>query len=139
MNQVLVLAIIAVLAAVFVFRPLVRGRREVSTVQPRNLNLARADAGSIAPEELAELELDRAMGRVTDADYERWRGQLEAGMVPAEGHADRSAPGPDPVARAESLVRQWREVPRSDCPTCGVRPEPEARYCSNCGTSLGTA
>lgn len=137
MNQVLVLAIIGVLAAVFVFRPLLRGRREVSTGRRRNLTLARADAGSIAPEELAELELDRAMGRVTDADYERWRGQLEAGTVPGEGPADRGGQGADPMARAESLVRHWRDAPRPDCPTCGVRPEPEARYCSNCGTSLG--
>ena len=134
MNQVLVLAIIGVLAAVFIFRPLVRGRREGSTARRRNFTLARADAGSIAPEQLAELELDRSMGRVADADYERWRSQLEAGMVSAERVDDRKA---DPLARAESLVRQWREAPRPDCPTCGVRPEPEARFCSNCGTSLG--
>lgn len=132
MNQVLVLAVIGVLAAVFVFRPLVRGRRVAPTEQrQRSLTLAAPDAGSIAPEELAELELDRSMGRVSDADYERWRGQLETGMVPAARPADA-----DPVARAELLVRQWREMARPDCPTCGVRPEPEARYCSNCGTSL---
>ena len=130
MNQVLVLAIIGVLAAVFVSRPLVRGRRAASTERrQRNLTLATADTGSIAPEELAELELDRAMGRVSDADYERWRGQLEAEVASGERPSD-------PVARAESLVRQWREAARPDCPTCGVRPEPEARYCSNCGTSL---
>ena len=133
MNQVLVLAVIGVLAGVIVFRPLVRGRREASTGRrQRSLPMATTDAGSIAPEELAELELDRSMGRVSDADYERWRGQLEAGMVP-----DARTGGPDPVARAELLVRQWRDMARPDCPTCGVRPEAEARYCSNCGTSLG--
>jgi len=130
MNQALVMAVIGVLAAGFVFRPLVRGRREASTERrQRKLTVSTAAAGSIAPEELAELELDRSMGRVSDADYERWRGQLEAGMVPAERPADL-------MARAELLVRQWRETVRPDCPTCGVRPEPEARYCSNCGTSL---
>ncbi len=36
---------------------------------------------------------------------------------------------------AEQLVRQYREK-QSTCPTCGVRPEPDARYCSNCGRVL---
>jgi hypothetical protein len=42
----------------------------------------------------------------------------------------------DATARAEALIRQWRDAPRPTCPNCGLRPEPAARYCSNCGTGL---
>ena len=38
-------------------------------------------------------------------------------------------------AAGEELVRLWREAP-VDCPVCGRRPEPDARFCSNCGRPL---
>ena len=85
-----------------------------------------------------ELELDRAMGRISDDDYARWRRELEAGAPDdAPTEAATAAPPPaDGTTEAEALVRHWREAPRPICPTCGVRPEPAARFCSNCGASL---
>lgn len=123
MNEQLVLIAIGVVAAAFILRPLLRGRptRAAKTSTPTP-----APASS---EELNELELDRAMGRVSDEDYAKWRRELEVAAPPAPVPADVTS-------RAEALVRQWREAPRPVCPDCGIRPEPEARFCSNCGASL---
>ena len=128
-TELLVLAAIGIVAAVFILRPLLRGRAG-SPVRRAQVP-STAEARPVASDELAELELDRAMGRISEADFERWRGEL-AGAPAAEGPAmpDESS------GRAESLVRRWREMPRPRCPRCGERPEPEARFCSNCGTSL---
>lgn len=139
MSELVVVAAIGVVAAVFILRPLVRGRGAATRPAARRESLGVAQpAVAVASEELAELELDRAMGRVSEEDFQRWRSQIEAAVEVDEG--DRSAPaGSQPAdarARAEALVRRWSEAPRPSCPTCGLRPEPAARYCSNCGASL---
>ena len=131
MNETAVLVAIGAAVAARRQRPLLRGR--VRTSEPRGVREERP-VHPTAPDELAELELDRAMGRVSDADFEKWRGELEADLAPA----GEPQPAPiDATARAEALIRQWRDVPRPTCPNCGLRPEPAARYCSNCGTALG--
>ena len=134
-EQVVLIAMGAVVAAV-VLRPLLRSKRR------RRPSSQAAAAVTATSDELAELELDREMGRVSEEDYQRWRAELER-ATPAPAAADHVAVAlPDSVAaedfvrRAEELVRQWREAPRPTCAKCGVRPEPEARYCSNCGASL---
>jgi cytochrome c-type biogenesis protein CcmI len=131
-EPVVVIAIGAVVAA-FVLRPLLRGKG----ASARSAKPSTASAGG--SDELAELELDREMGRVSEEDYRRWRAELERAM-PAPAVADKTAVvvADTAVARAEELVRQWREAPRPSCPNCGVRPEPGARFCSNCGASLAS-
>ena len=125
MNEQLVLIALGVLAAAFILRPLLRGRT-------RNDANPRAAISAASSDELAELELDRSMGRVSDEDYIRWRAELER----KASSAAQTTPPADAGARAEALVRQWREAPRPECPNCGERPEAEARFCSNCGTPL---
>lgn len=129
MNEQLVLIAIGAVVAAFILRPLLRGKssRAATPVPP-----APPAAGS--SDELSELELDRAMGRVSEEDYAKWRRELEAAAPPEPSPA--VAPPADAASRAESLVRQWREAPRPMCPTCGVRPESGARFCSRCGASL---
>ena len=131
MTEQIVLIVIGAVVAAFVLRPLVRGWR--SPVAPTKATVVNAGVS----DERAELELDRAMGRVSEDDYQRWRAELER-ATPAPAAADNVAVVvPDTaVARAEDLVREWREAPRPTCPNCGVRPEPGARFCSNCGATL---
>lgn len=137
MNELVVVAVIGVVAAVFILRPLLRGRGASSP--PRESPNAVPPPVAVVSEELAELELDRAMGRVSEEDFQRWRGEIEAVVPVDEGNPPvmPEAPPSDATGRAEALVRRWSEVLRPSCPICGVRPEPEARYCSNCGASLG--
>jgi cytochrome c-type biogenesis protein CcmI len=131
MTEQIVLIAIGVVVAAFVLRPLLRRKRNTPSL-PRP---AAPTAG--VSDELAELELDHEMGRVSEEDYQRWRAELER-ATPAPAVADKVAVAvPDKAtARAEDLVREWREAPRPTCPNCGLRPEPGARFCSNCGASL---
>lgn len=129
-NELLILVVIGVVAAAFILRPLLRGRGASAARAPRPGPRAAAVLRPAASEELAELELDRAMGRVSEADFERWRNELEPGPDA------RQAEPVDDRDRAEALVRRWREAPRAKCPKCGERPEAGARFCSNCGASL---
>lgn len=133
MTEQIVLIVIGAVVAAFVLRPLLRSKRSPAATS----KAPAANAG--VSDELAELELDREMGRVSDKDYQRWRAELER-ATPAPAIADKVAVVvPDKaVARAEGLVREWRDAPRPTCPTCGLRPEPEARFCSNCGAALSS-
>lgn len=132
MSQQLVLGVIGVVVAVIVLRPLLRGKRSA----PMQAEAPLPAPASRTSDELSELELDHDMGRVGDADYQRWRAELDRDPAAVnEMAASRGADG-RLAGRAEDLVRRWKEAPRPTCPTCGVRPEPEARYCSNCGAGL---
>jgi cytochrome c-type biogenesis protein CcmI len=133
MTEPIVLIAIGTVVAAFVLRPLLRGMR--SPAAPSKAPVVNASAS----DELAELELDREMGRVSEGDYQRWRAELER-TTPAPAVADKVAvvTPANSVRRAEELVREWREAPRPTCPNCGVRPEPGARFCSNCGAALSS-
>lgn len=138
MNQTVILAILGLVVAAVLVSPLLRRGSGVLPPESKAEGLP-PDAG---PDELAELELDRAMGRISEQDYVRLRDRLEAAASAAQGVAEPE-PEPElravasaPSERAEDLVRRWREAPRPQCPSCGERPEAEARYCSRCGAGL---
>ncbi|MCC7322941.1 MAG: zinc ribbon domain-containing protein [Gemmatimonadaceae bacterium] len=114
--------------------------------------------------ELEELELDRAMGKLSDSDYQRIRAALESrlrgtpaasaprratppapGAVQATSPAAPTAVPPVSVAaavpadladEAERLIAAER-AQVVQCGTCGPRPEPAARFCSTCGRAIG--
>jgi cytochrome c-type biogenesis protein CcmI len=133
MNETAVLVVIGLVAAAFILRPLLKGRQEPAP--PRTS--ASGAAPLAAEEELAELELDRQMGRVSEADYERIRSSLAAAVPRDAPEVSRAEGTPErPHAMAASLVAHWRNRPRVKCPVCGLRPEAEARFCSNCGRAL---
>ena len=94
-------------------------------------------ARAVALRALREIEFDRATGKLSDADYEGLRAKYteEALAALRAGDAGRgTGEGSTPVqTRPPSLV------PRPVCPTHGLRPEPDAAFCSECGRRLGTA
>jgi hypothetical protein len=76
---------------------------------------------------LKELEFDRAMGKVSDADYSDISQRLRAKAIVLMQDIDRA--GDDPVPA--------RPVTRSTgCPKCGTANDRDARFCKNCGSAL---
>jgi hypothetical protein len=41
-------------------------------------------------------------------------------------------------AEVETMISDYRRA-RPECPTCGLRPEPGATFCSECGRALSDA
>lgn len=94
-----------------------------------------------AIEALREIEFDRATGKLSDDDYDgmkaRYTVQALVELRGAREGADavRLTPSEAPVDVAERLVQKYR--PGSTlCPMHGLRPEPDAMFCSDCGTFL---
>ena len=90
---------------------------------------------SVALRALKEIEFDRATGKLSDADYDALKAQYTREALAAlRGDA---APAPQ---RAPAVSRSAAApTPRPACPTHGVRPEWDARYCSACGRRLAAA
>jgi hypothetical protein len=126
--------VLAVAALAFVLHPLFFGTDE----KPRDELPSTEVPDDSAILALREIEFDRATGKLSDADYaelktaytERALTELRASELPVVR---------DPSLDAiEAKVREYRLTHRA-CPTCGVRPEPDAEYCSTCGGFLAGA
>lgn len=150
MSESSILLLLAALVFLVLALPLLRRRGDPSAAR-RAVSVARADAADDDPADVAlrEIELDRQMGKLSEADYLALRAKYaavrEAGAAPAPARPGARAASTEAPAqsadrtelerRAEALVRHWRRhVVR--CPECGERPEPDARYCSRCGLVL---
>ena len=91
---------------------------------------------SVALRALKEIEFDRATGKLSDVDYDELKTKYTAEALAAL-RADSGAPADTPT------IPRPRTVPppaaRAACPTHGVRPEADARFCTACGRRLSTA
>lgn len=134
--------VLAVGALAFVLYPLffdVRPRRH-STRQA----VTHADDSGIRA--LREIEFDKATGKLSDADYAELRREYGAKAVrelrragaPSAVTAESQPTPPTSASSADPIedrVRAYRAA-RRECGLCGLRPESDATYCSNCGVFL---
>jgi len=104
---------------------------------------------TLAMQALADLEFDREMGKLSDADYGSIRTDLEERALVAMESIDRLRPAARPVPRlAPALSTSSPVTPASPvaggrargkirfCPQCGGSIEPAYRFCAQCGTPL---
>jgi len=96
-----------------------------------------ADADDSAIVALREIEFDRATGKLSEADYAELKKSYSEQALRELRAADiAAAPAPAaPLDPIEARVHAYRLTHR-ECPTCGLRPEPDAVYCSTCGGFL---
>jgi hypothetical protein len=80
---------------------------------------------------LREIEFDRVTGKLSDADYDELKARYTASAL----EALRTGASPNVDDAAEVAVLAYRSRLRR-CGRCGPRPEPDAVYCSNCGSFL---
>lgn len=141
-------AVVGLAALYLVLEPLVRPvRTKLPVYEPLD---PEETVKGVALAALKEIEFDRETGKLSDADYEflkaKYTGQaLEAlraeqatvtvgdveAVIAARVRTLRSALVPAPPPRAS-------DVPPS-CASCGPRVEPDAAFCSTCGTRLPLA
>jgi double zinc ribbon protein len=133
MILALVLGTLFALAALaFVLAPVVVGVRRRPLIVKARPGTSASDLSIAA---LREIEFDRATGKLSDTDYAVLREQY-AGAAIAAMRASAAGAAPAPVDDAvEAAVRAYRDA-HPTCGTCGIRPEPDAIYCSTCGEFL---
>ena len=99
---------------------------------------ARQSDREVAVAALREIEFDRATGKLSDVDYADLKGRYTEQAIVAmrrEGVAIDGAANTSGDDEIEAAVRAFR-ANQATCPTCGLRPEPDAAFCSNCGRYL---
>jgi len=135
-----VAAVVAAVGAVALMR--LRSGHGAAKRTPKE-DTAAADR-AVENTELQEIELDYAMGKLSEDDYRalvarytRSDPRLERGASPAAAYAGvgESDSAVELEREAEAMVKRARETTVA-CPECGPRPEPQAIYCSNCGRYL---
>ena len=125
--------ILAVGALTFVLYPLFFNVSDRPA--PRRHEEAAANADDSAIVALREIEFDRATGKLSERDYAELRktyGDRALRELRVETIEPETAKPRDAI---EARVRAYRQTHR-ECPTCGLRPETDAVYCSTCGGYL---
>jgi len=126
LTALIVGTLLAVGAVAFVLYPLFFG---TSPSKGASSDRTVADDSAIAA--LREIEFDRATGKLSEADYSELR-KAYGDRALRELRSEKTLVVSDPI---EARVRAYRLTHR-ECPTCGLRPEPDAIYCSTCGSFL---
>jgi hypothetical protein len=94
---------------------------------------------SIVLRSIKELEFDRAMGKVSEADFTEIAARLRARAMaimedldraPIEAPRPRSSKGESAARPSPSLAGQQR------CNSCERTVDPQANFCPHCGTRL---
>jgi hypothetical protein len=86
---------------------------------------------------IKELEFDRAMGKVGDADFAELSGRLRSRAMEILTELDR--PVEPPTRRERVEESKARPTPRPQpmtCAQCNSVSDPDARFCKNCGAKL---
>lgn len=146
----LVLASAAVGALILSVWQSLRAALGVGVVQRRALGESATDHGSLRDEKAAllrsikDLEFERAVGKISDADFERMNASfreraktilavLDADLEPFRAQAERllaAAPsdaGSSPDARITDDIK---------CSNCDINNDSDAQFCKKCGTPL---
>ena len=86
---------------------------------------------------IKELEFDKAMGKVGEADFAEISSRLRARALSLMADLDR-APAP-PVTKRPSTPAPGPAAATSAraCAACGTVNDTDARFCKNCGSGLG--
>jgi Double zinc ribbon len=141
--EVVAAALVGVAVVWLVLQPLVvRGDRSPPAYEP--LDPEETPKG-VALAALKEIEFDRETGKLSDEDY-RFLKEKYTDQALEALRAEEGTKAPDDVeALIAHRVRALRSAAASappgarECVTCGPRPEPDAVFCSTCGSRLPAA
>ena len=132
MSALVLGAVLAAAALAFVMWPLFRGPPTAGRGRSENPGLAQDSAVRA----LREIEFDRATGKLSDADYAQLKADFTVRAVADLRAADLAATATTDADRAELMIQRARGAAIT-CRHCSaVCPEPDALYCSSCGTYL---
>jgi hypothetical protein len=80
---------------------------------------------------IKELEFDRAMGKLSQADFDEVSNRLRARALALMQELDAMKDGEKPAA-----ARAHAPATSAACPACGTANDADARFCKQCGGRL---
>jgi hypothetical protein len=147
-GAILIILGVIVLAGVFVARPLLERQPLEEPAQSRQLSGIQAELDRVLAT-IQELDMDSAMGKLTDEDYQAQRQSWvsrgaalikERDQMAGVGAGSAVGAGGALDARIEAEVAMLRRdravAPAGYCPQCGQPAQSGDRFCVHCGASL---
>jgi ribosomal protein L40E len=147
--EIMAALVVGIFALALIVEPLLRAVRQPSAAL--DLPDPEETPRGIALSALREIEFDKETGKLSDTDYTMLKERYTKVAVQAMRAEEQVSEGaiaatasPDAVeAIIAAKVRALRSAqPNAQgqgvCPTCGPRPEPDAVFCSTCGSRLPT-
>jgi len=126
---------IAVLRTV---RPLVFGDQDRTLMVGQRTRVALEREKALALRTIKELEFDKAMGKLSDGDFQEMSGRLRARAARLIRQLD--AGGGYRAQVEQELARRVGEMPAAPagnfCVACGTARDQDAKFCKHCGSKL---
>jgi hypothetical protein len=128
------------LAALRTLRPLVSPDEDRTVMIGHRTRVALEREKMLALRSIKELEFDRAMGKLSDADWKEMSGRLRARVGRLMRQLDAGAGYRDRIER-ELEKRLGEKVPAISpseraCASCATVNDADARFCKNCGQKI---
>jgi hypothetical protein len=136
----LVIAAVALigLAALRTFRPLVSADEDRTAMYGHRTRVALEREKLLALRSIKELEFDRAMGKLSDADWREMSGRLRARATRLMRQLDAGSGYREAIERDVSARLADTPLPNapSACAACATVNDADARFCKSCGNKL---
>jgi len=127
------------LAVVRAIRPLVSDHDDRTTMVGQRTRAALEREKLLALRAIKELEFDRAMGKLSESDWQEMSGRLRARAARLMRQLDAGAGYREQIEQelAKRLGTTEAEPPAARfCAACGTARDADAKFCKNCGTKL---
>jgi hypothetical protein len=127
------------LAVLRTLRPLVTPEDDRTSMIGQRTRVALEREKMLALRSIKELEFDRAMGKLSDADWRDMSGRLRARASRLMRQLDAGTGYREQIER--DLAKRIGNAPAPAttaraCTSCATDNEADARYCKNCGNKL---
>jgi len=131
------------IAALRAVRPLVSPEEDRTAMVGERTRVALEREKLLTLRSIKELEFDRAMGKLSDADWHEMSGRLRARAAGLMKQLDAGAGYREQIER--DLARRLAVPPQPEghapsagnfCTECGTKNEGDAKFCKNCGHKL---
>jgi len=128
------------IAALRAVRPLVSPEEDRTAMVGERTRVALEREKLLTLRSIKELEFDRAMGKLSDADWQEMSGRLRARVGRLMRQLDAGAGNRDRIER-ELEKRLGEKVPaiapsERACASCATVNDPDARFCKSCGQAI---
>jgi hypothetical protein len=129
------------IAALRTVRPLVSAEEDRTAMVGERTRVALEREKLLTLRSIKELEFDRAMGKLSDADWQEMSGRLRARAAGLMKQLDAGAGYREQIER--DLAKRLAAPPDAKgaaagnfCTECGTKNEGDAKFCKNCGHKL---